>query len=50
MDFSWSDEQLAFKRSVAEFAQKELNHGLVERDRMGSFPARTGKSVPTLAF
>jgi len=37
MDFSWSEEQLEFKRSVAEFAQKELNHALVERDRDGAF-------------
>ena len=37
MDFSWSDEQLEFKRSVAEFAQRELNQGLVERDKEGEF-------------
>ena len=32
MDFSWSDEQLAFRQAVVEFAQKELNDRLVERD------------------
>jgi alkylation response protein AidB-like acyl-CoA dehydrogenase len=33
MDFAWSEEQLAFKDAVIKFAQKELNEGLVERDR-----------------
>jgi alkylation response protein AidB-like acyl-CoA dehydrogenase len=37
MDFSWSDEQLAFKNAVIEFAQQRLNHGIVERDREGRF-------------
>ena len=37
MDFSWSDEQLEFKRSVSDFAQKELNRGLVERDKESEF-------------
>jgi alkylation response protein AidB-like acyl-CoA dehydrogenase len=35
MDFAWSEEQLAFKDAVIKFAQKELNEGLVERDRCG---------------
>lgn len=37
MDFSWSEEQLTFKRAVVEFAQKELNTGLLERDRRSEF-------------
>lgn len=37
MDFSWSEEQLALKRTAVEFAQKELNAGLQERDRRGEF-------------
>lgn len=37
MDFSWSEEQLGFKQAVIEFAQKELNEGLAERDRHGRF-------------
>lgn len=37
MDFSWSEEQLTFKRTVVEFAQKELNAGLLERDRRSEF-------------
>ena len=35
MDFSWSEEQLAFKDAVIKFAQKELNAGLTERDHTG---------------
>jgi alkylation response protein AidB-like acyl-CoA dehydrogenase len=37
MDFSWSEEQLGFKKAVIEFAQKELNAGLAERDRESTF-------------
>lgn len=35
MDFSWTDEQLKYKQAVIEFAQKELNTGLLDRDRRG---------------
>lgn len=35
MDFSWTEEQLAFKKAVINFAQKELNTGIIERDRSG---------------
>jgi hypothetical protein len=35
MDFSWTEEQLNFKKAVIEFAYKELNKGLIERDRQG---------------
>ncbi len=38
MDFSWSEEQLALKRSVLAFAQKELAEGVVARDRAATFP------------
>ncbi len=37
MDFSWSEEQLTYKRAVIEFAQKELNLDMVERDQSGRF-------------
>ena len=37
MDFSWSAEQLAFRQVVVEFAQKELNNRLVERDAGSEF-------------
>lgn len=35
MDFSWSEEQIAYKQAVIKFAQKELNTGIIERDRDG---------------
>jgi L-prolyl-PCP dehydrogenase len=37
MDFSWTDDQLVFKKAVIDFAQKELNRDMIERDRQGSF-------------
>ncbi|NKQ36986.1 MAG: acyl-CoA dehydrogenase [Chloroflexi bacterium] len=37
MDFSWSEEQIEFKRNVIQFAQKELNGGLIERDQNSQF-------------
>jgi alkylation response protein AidB-like acyl-CoA dehydrogenase len=37
LDFSWSDEQLAFKDAVVKFAKKELNDGFLERERSGTF-------------
>jgi alkylation response protein AidB-like acyl-CoA dehydrogenase len=38
MDFSWTEEQLQLRHAVIEFAQKELNEGLAERDRQGELP------------
>ncbi len=38
MDFSWTEEQLKFRRAVIDFAQKELNDGLVEHDTHGQLP------------
>ena len=35
MDFSWTEEQLAYKNAVIKFAKKELNDGIIERDRKG---------------
>jgi alkylation response protein AidB-like acyl-CoA dehydrogenase len=43
MDFSWSEEQLAYKKAVIEFAQKELNDGLLERDRDASLSRENWK-------
>jgi alkylation response protein AidB-like acyl-CoA dehydrogenase len=37
MDFSWTDEQLAYKKAVIGFAQRELNEGMIDRDHNGSF-------------
>jgi hypothetical protein len=35
MDFSWTEEQLKFKKAAIEFAQKELNHAVIDHDRKG---------------
>ena len=34
MDFSWTDEQLAYKKAAIELG-RQLNDGLIERDRSG---------------
>src|SRR5579863_3488479 len=38
MDLSFTAEQLALKASTIEFAGKELNHNLREREQAGEFP------------
>ena len=35
MDFSWSNDQLQLKTSISEFARRELNDDLIERDQSG---------------
>jgi alkylation response protein AidB-like acyl-CoA dehydrogenase len=37
MDFSWSQEQLTYKRNVVKFAQNELGNDLINRDRRELF-------------
>ncbi len=37
MDFSWSDEQLAFKQSIIKFTKNEMNNATIERDRTCQF-------------
>lgn len=37
MDFSWSDDDLALREAIVKFAARELNEGLVERDRRSEF-------------
>ena len=37
MDFSWTEEQQTFHDAVIEFAQRELNKELLERDRQSHF-------------
>jgi alkylation response protein AidB-like acyl-CoA dehydrogenase len=43
MDFSWTKEQLDFKRAVIEFAKGELNQGLLDNDRRGELPLANWK-------
>ncbi len=37
MDFSWSDEQVAFRQTVVDFAKKQLNDRVAERDQNHEF-------------
>jgi alkylation response protein AidB-like acyl-CoA dehydrogenase len=37
MDFSFTEEQLALKNSVINFARRELNENVTERDKSGEF-------------
>lgn len=37
MDFSWTEEQIEFKKAVMKFAANELNAEMIERDTAGSF-------------
>jgi len=37
VDFSWSDEQTAFRKEVARFAREELQDDVIERDRQQEF-------------
>ena len=50
MDFSWSDEQLAFKESVIKFAKNELNSANIERDHDCLFEKNYGRNVLDLAY
>ena len=38
MNFSWTPEQLKLKQEAIEFAQKELNENISERERNNEFP------------
>ncbi|MEI6313387.1 MAG: acyl-CoA dehydrogenase family protein [Syntrophus sp. (in: bacteria)] len=38
MDFGWEKEQIAIKDSVVKFAQRELNHEVIAKDKANVFP------------
>jgi hypothetical protein len=44
MEFGWTDEQLALRDAVANFAREELNVGVPEGDRQGQFHCESWKS------
>src|SRR5688500_829299 len=50
MDFSWTEEQLNFKKAVIEFAQKELNEGLIDRDRLGELSRENWKKCAQMGI
>ncbi len=37
MDFSWTEEQINYRKAVIEFSQRSLNENIIERDRNGVF-------------
>jgi alkylation response protein AidB-like acyl-CoA dehydrogenase len=39
MDFSWTEEQLALRDAVVQFARCELNHDISTREQQNEFPA-----------
>ena len=50
MDFSWTEEQLKYKQAVIEFAQKELNKGLIDRDRQGELSRENWKKCAQMGI
>ena len=50
MDFSWTEEQFKFKNAVIEFAQKELNTGLIDRDRQGELARENWKKCAQMGI
>lgn len=45
MDFTWTDEQTAFRDSVVEFARNELNDGVADHDANHTFPQEAWKKA-----
>jgi alkylation response protein AidB-like acyl-CoA dehydrogenase len=39
LDFAWSEEEEAYRKSVIQFAQQELNYDMIEHDREETFSA-----------
>jgi alkylation response protein AidB-like acyl-CoA dehydrogenase len=50
VDFSWTGEQLAFKNTVVEFARRELNQGLIDRDRGGEISVENWRKCAELGI
>jgi alkylation response protein AidB-like acyl-CoA dehydrogenase len=50
VDFVWSDEQLAYRASIVEFARKELNEDLVNRDADAEFSREAWEKCATVGI
>lgn len=50
MDFSWTEEQRKYKQAVIEFAHKELNEGLIDRDRQGELGRQNWKKCARMGI
>ncbi len=43
MDFTLNEEQQALQKEIIQFARKELNEGLIKKDRQAAFPRENWK-------
>lgn len=50
MEFELTEDQRAFRNSVVEFAQRELNEDVLERDRAGAFSRSAWKKCADLGL
>ena len=50
MDFRWSDEQAAMRKSIVEFAKANLNEGHIERERCGEFNRKGWKQCADMGI
>ena len=50
MDFQLNDEQLQLKKSVREFAEREIKPHVMEWDEKGDFPLATIKELGKLGL
>ena len=50
MDFQLNDEQLQLKKSVREFAEREIAPHVMEWDEVGEFPLTTVKELGKLGL
>ncbi len=48
MDFSLTDEQVNLRDAIIKFARQELNNGITERDKNGTFPLALWKQCADL--
>jgi hypothetical protein len=50
MNFSWTEDQLAFREQVVDFAKHELNDDLIQRDIDSSFSRESWKKCAALGI
>ncbi len=50
MDLTWTQEQQTWRTTVARFAQRELNDGVIERDREQEFPWENWRRCATFGL
>lgn len=50
MDFSWNTEQIALKNTIIDFSKKELNDGILNRDKKGEFSWNNWKKCAAMGI